>query len=142
MHGVGRIGRVIALKLDVGEDLLKRVIEACKEYQVRVGVVSAIGALRKVRVGIYSGEGKYKVIKREGIYELAACIGNVVPGENGKLIAHLHFVVSNGEEVLAGHVLDGNEVGVTAEVFILEVLDLEVIRKLDVEKKLKLWVFA
>ncbi len=113
--------RAIALRLSPGDDLLRSIEAAARERGIRTAFVMGIGGLRLGRVGVFDGEGYRPMEIRPrggGAVEVASLLGNVTLRE-GKPFAHIHVVLSNGEEVLAGHLLEGSEVWPTAEIVFL-----------------------
>jgi hypothetical protein len=66
--------------------------------------------------------------------ELLSVNGIIADGE-----PHLHVVVSSGrDEVYAGHLEEKSEVAYLAEIAILKSNDLNLIRRLDEQRKIKL----
>ena len=113
--------RTIALRLSPGQDLLRSVEGAAEAMGIRTAFLMGIGGLRVGRLGVFDGKGytpKEIRPRGEGAVEIASLLGNITV-KDGRPFAHVHAVLSNGEEVLAGHLLEGSEVWPTAEIVFL-----------------------
>jgi len=123
-------GRVLFLHLTKGDDLVKSIVEACKEAGLETGVVmSGIGSLRRfhyhyIQATTDEPSDVYEII--ENPLELAALQGIILEGK-----PHLHAVVSEaGTKTYSGHVEDeGSEVQYLVEISILEVKDIKIGRR-------------
>jgi len=134
----GRIGRIIFSRLKMDEDLAEAIKKRAEKSGVKAGAIIAIGSLKSATLGYYR-EGEYKIICLDGPLEIASCIGNVAVDENGNVVVHAHVVVTNERgEAFGGHLMKGSPVGATAELTIIEGLDLSLKRVLDAATKLKL----
>ena len=47
-------GNTLALRLDKGEEIVSSLKKVCEQEKIRLGVVSAIGAVNHVVVGLYN----------------------------------------------------------------------------------------
>ena len=89
-------------------------------------------------MGFYE-EGEYKRIEVKKPLEIASCIGNVSMKENGELIVHAHMVVSDRSgNSYGGHLLNGCKVAATAELMLIEALEVDLKRKFEDKYKLYL----
>jgi len=128
----------VALGIQPGEMLLESIRDACREHGIRNGaVVSGIGTLKTCHMHYIQhtdfppSDAFYRLEKP---LELLSVSGIIADGE-----PHLHIVVSCGEnEVYAGHLEPDSEVAYLAEVAILQCNDLNMTRKPDEERKIKL----
>jgi predicted DNA-binding protein with PD1-like motif len=130
--------RYLVIGLQPGELLLESIRSALESHGVRNGaVLSGIGTLKTCRMhyilhtGFPAHDQIYTLTKP---LELLSVNGLIADGE-----PHLHITVSYGEdEVYGGHLEEGSEVLYLAEIAILAFDDLELVRKADPERKIKL----
>jgi hypothetical protein len=135
----GHVGRVYFFRILEGEDLAEGIKKRVKESGVKAGIFVLIGSLKEVVLGYYE-EGGYKTIRLDGPLEIASCMGNIAVDEKGKIIIHAHMVVSNKKcEAFGGHLMKDSHVGATAELAIIEVVDVNLQRAFDKKTKLNLW---
>ena len=119
-------GRMYAVKLEEGEEVLETLKELLEAQGVDAALIIGIGGLSEAVVGYYSPEErKYKVVNvkpREGmVIEVASMEGNAVTTENGVHV-HLHTVLSlDPKTTIAGHLVKG-VVKPHMEVFVIEAL--------------------
>lgn len=134
-----KLGRVIFARLFENEDLLEAISNTAKQRGIKAGFFILIGTLKKAKLGFYR-QGKYEPIPIGGPVEIVSCMGNISLKEEKELVVHAHISVSNEKgEVLGGHLLPGCIVAVTAELVLVEVVDVKLQRKFDEETKLYLW---
>ncbi|NWF95106.1 MAG: DUF296 domain-containing protein [Candidatus Thorarchaeota archaeon] len=117
--------RVLVCRLSAGEDILNSIAEVARRHDVKAAYFMLIGAIRKARLGYFDVHGKqYTEIHIERDLEVASCTGNIARLEDGEVIVHAHAVVADGlGSCTGGHVLQGCEVSVTAELFMTELQD-------------------
>jgi len=134
----GRVGRIIFYRLGTGEDLIEAIKERAEKSGVRAGLLFAIGSLERATLGYYR-EGEYKVIRLDGPLEIVSCIGNIALDEKGEMVIHAHIVATNEKgEAFGGHLMQGSLVGATAELVIIEALDVNLKRFFDEKTRLRL----
>ncbi|MEM0058096.1 MAG: DNA-binding protein [Candidatus Bathyarchaeia archaeon] len=134
----GRVGRIIFYRLGTGEDLIEAIKERAEKSGVRAGLLFAIGSLERATLGYYR-EGEYKVIRLDGPLEIVSCIGNIALDEKGEMVIHAHIVATNEKgEAFGGHLMQGSLVGATAELAIIEALDVNLKRFFDEKTRLRL----
>ena len=123
-------GRILLIHLTKGDDLVKSIIDACRENGIETGVVlSGIGSLRRYHYH-YIKDTKdvptdiFEVV--EGPLELVALQGLIIEG-----IPHLHGVVSQaGTKTYSGHFEEeGSEVQYLAEIAIQEIKGIKIGRR-------------
>lgn len=122
-----RVSRVIAVRMNDGDDILRRVREASEEMGVRTAFFTAIGAVSEITIAVYSPEkGAYQPIRKKGFHEITSCIGNVttlVDDEGGGVgvFVHAHATVADHEgHVYGGHLLEGSSVWGLGELSLFE----------------------
>lgn len=134
----GRVGRIIFYRLGTGEDLIEAIKERAEKSGVRAGLLFAIGSLERATLGYYR-KGEYKIIRLDGPLEIVSCIGNIALDERGETVIHAHVVVTNEKgEAFGGHLMQGSPVGATAELAIIEALDVSLKRFFDEKTRLRL----
>jgi len=134
-----KLGRVIFARLFENEDLLEAISNAVKQRGINVGFFTLIGTLKEANLGFYR-RGKYETIQISEPVEIVSCIGNVSFKEEKELVVHAHISVSKEKgEVLGGHLLPGSIVAATAELVLVEAVDVKLQREFDEKTKLYLW---
>ncbi len=134
----GKVGRMCVYRLSKDEDLLVGIQERMSRAGVKAGFLMVIGALKSAVFGLYHA-GEYKHITADGPLEIAACMGNVAVNGATEVVIHAHIVVSNEKgEALGGHLMKGCIVDPTAELIVVEALDINLVRAYDEKTKLNL----
>ncbi len=137
MHA-GKVGRILIARILEGEDLYDAITKRAAEENVRAGFLSVIGSLSDVKMGYYE-DGEYHYTHMNGPVEIVSCTGDVALSEKNEVIVHAHIVVSDEKFMpFGGHLVQGSHVGATAELVIVEALDLDLRRVFDEKTKLKL----
>jgi len=132
-------GRVIIARLFENEELLEAISAAAKQREIKAGFFMLIGTLKEAKLGFYR-QGRYEPIQIREPVEIVSCMGNISLKGEKELVVHAHISVSNEEgKVLGGHLLPGCVVAVTAELVLVEVVDVKLQRKFDEKAKLYLW---
>jgi len=135
----GKPGKIIFSRLLEGEDLSESIKKSADANKIRAGVFILIGTLKHAALGYYK-DGKYETVQLDGPLEIASCTGNVAVDEKGQVAVHAHIVVSNEKcAAYGGHLMSGSEVGATAELVMVEAVDVDLQRTFDEKTKLKLW---
>ena len=144
----GKIGRVIAVRLSPGEDLLVGLGEACKKHGLESGVIlTGIGSLRQARVfnpvplpDKKFGYGYGNPIELVGPIEMLSASGMICQGDKGEISFHVHMSLSdqNGGG-WGGHLIEGNTVLITADFLLGEVEDISMSRKYNEEVELMIF---
>ncbi|VVB65497.1 Uncharacterised protein [Candidatus Gugararchaeum adminiculabundum] len=139
-----RQGRILAIYVQQGEDLLGSIKKACTEHKIKSGIVTGIGAVGKAE--LIGGKSTQKIDAFQKAYaeplEICPLVGNITT-LNGETYVHVHASLGKTEHgQLGGHVVSA-EVSLAGEIFIIEIVD-EIKRKrndkinmnvLDLEKK-------
>lgn len=120
---------------DLYESLTKIVIEK----DIRIGKITAIGAVTNAVLGYYNQQSlEYKNIELSGGYEILNCIGNVSVRE-GKPFVHAHITLGDKDgKVFGGHLMNGTKV-FACEVFIDEYTGEDLQRGKEETTDLFLW---
>ena len=144
----GKSGRVLALRVKPGSDLLKSIHDVAEENGVGAGVIlSGVGLLERARLrNCKVLPERYPItdvnrsfLSFERPLEILALSGNVSEVE-GKSWVHSHVTLSYVDEseqarVVGGHLLEGCIIFGFAEVFVLELADINMKRELDEETR-------
>ncbi|MBE0525910.1 DNA-binding protein [Candidatus Thorarchaeota archaeon] len=114
-------GRVIVVRLEPGEDIIKSIESIVAENKLQSGHLSLIGAVSNVHLRYFDLHEKvYKDFTIDEDLEIVSCIGNISRLKDDYIV-HAHVVASdvNGK-CYAGHLMEGCEVSVTIEIVITE----------------------
>jgi len=101
-------GRRFMGRLDFGADLLEGITSICKEKEIRLGEVKAIGAVQKARVGYYDqGKKEYRILEFDEPLEVISLIGNISL-KDGQPFVHAHIALMRKDgSMLGGHLVEG-----------------------------------
>ena len=120
----------LVIRLDRGEEVVTSIENACQKSCVRLGTVSAIGAVDHAVVGLYRvEEQEYHSNTFDMPLEIVGLTGNVTTKE-GKVYLHLHAALADETGRVVGGHLNEARVSATCEIFIRR-LEGEVERVLD-----------
>ncbi len=118
-HKSYTLSKIHMVRLDVGDEIIKGLLEASRELGVKGGIVAGIGGVSKAKVAVFNPETKtYETTTLEGFHEVASLLGNISL-KDGKPHAHIHVSLSNGERTIAGHLVEAYVQG-TLEAAVLE----------------------
>lgn len=136
-----RAGKIIFARLFENEDLLEAVTQAVEKSKIKVGGFTLIGTLKEAKLGFFH-QGRYEIIEMAEPLEIVSCMGNISTKEDKPHI-HAHIAVSSRKgEVFGGHVSHGCLIAATAELVLVEAVDVELQRKLDEKTQLSLWTIG
>ena len=123
-----RYGSKLLIRLDPGEDVVATLADVCKKENVRLGVVTGIGAVGKATVGLFKPDSKeYFSTTMEKPFEITNLSGNVSE-MNGELYLHLHITLADIDHNAFGGHLNEAIVSATAEIWI-DIVDGQVDRE-------------
>ncbi|HHV97167.1 MAG TPA: DNA-binding protein [Clostridiaceae bacterium] len=133
-------GNTVIARIDKGEEIVSSILEICKKENIKLGKVSAIGAVNKVKIGLFkTGEKKYYSDILTGEFEITSLLGNVTT-MNDEVYLHLHINISDSSFKTFGGHLNEAYVSGTCELFI-DVIDGHMDRKFSEEIGLNLLEF-
>ena len=143
----GKLGRVVALRLKPGTDVLLGLEEACKRSGINNGVIlSAIGSLDSphfcdvVEVPTKAGYGYGEVLHLTGPIELTNASGIICHDDEGNTKLHVHMTLTDRHgNAHGGHLVEGTKVLLTVDVIIAEIEGLVMGRKFDEELEVPLF---
>lgn len=122
--------KIIVVRCDRGEDLLKSIEKAANDNSIVNGViVSAIGTLERCRMHRVTSKGlppEEEYVDIDGPLEVNSVSGIIA---NGKL--HAHISVSDGKGTYGGHLEPGSPVLYLAEIVLVEIVGASFNRELD-----------
>ena len=132
----GRLGEVIALRLDQGEDVLGAIEELAKERNLHTGVVlSGIGTLDQACLHHITHTGYPSIdqfVQYDGPIELLSLQGMIAD-----YTPHLHTCISIKEQTYMGHLEPGCRVLYLAEIAITRLEGLRLRRVANPETGIK-----
>ena len=135
----GKLGRVVALRLKPGTDVLLGLEEACKRSGINNGVIlSAIGSLDSphfcdvVELPTKAGYGYGEVLHLTGPIELTNASGIICHDDEGNTNLHVHMTLTDRHgNAHGGHLVEGTKVLLTVEVIIAEMEGVVMGRKFE-----------
>ncbi|MCS6929263.1 MAG: DNA-binding protein [Saprospiraceae bacterium] len=124
--GGGSSVRMYALRVKPDQDLRQALLTFARQHQLLAGcVVTCVGSLRRAHLR-FADQNEGAVL--EGRYEIVSLVGTFHAQAGG----HFHIALSDEQgRTIGGHLLDGNIVYTTAEIAVMEGIELEFRRELD-----------
>ena len=143
----GKLGRVIAVRLKPGTDVLLGLQEACERNGINNGVIlSAIGSLQDphfcnpVELPTKAGYGYGETLHLTGPIELTNASGIICHDDEGNTNLHVHMTLTDRHgNAHGGHLVEGTKVLLTVDVIIAEIEGLVMGRKFDEELEVPLF---
>ncbi len=143
----GKLGRVIAVRLKPGTDVLLGLQEACERNGINNGVIlSAIGSLQDphfcnpVELPTKAGYGYGETLHLTGPIELTNASGIICHDDEGNTNLHVHMTVTDRHgNAHGGHLVEGTKVLLTVDVILAEIEGLVMGRKFDEELEVPLF---
>ncbi len=104
-------GRIIMGRLSKGADLLASLTQLCLNENVQLGVVRAIGAVTRARVGYYHQDRRtYSYLEFDGPHEIINLEGNISL-KDGQPFVHAHIaLMAEDGRMVGGHLAEGTEI--------------------------------
>ena len=143
----GKLGRVIALRLKPGTDVLLGLQDACERNGINNGVIlSAIGSVNGVQycnpveLPTKAGYGYGEILHLTGPIELTNASGIICHDDEGNTNLHVHISLSDRHgNAHGGHLVEGTKVLLTVDVILAEIEGLVMGRKFDEELEVPLF---
>ena len=131
--------RTFMFSVQKGDDLLQALQGFCHHYQIRCGVIHALGAVERATFSVYDQKAKkYVKINLEKELEILSLCGNVSLFDD-KPMVHAHITLADAQgQAFGGHLMAGTRV-FSCEIFIQELSGEMKVRKLDKATQLPLW---
>lgn len=132
-------GRVLLGRLEKGEDLLEAFTRFARCHQIRLGIITAIGALQAARIALYDQKSfKYTTWEINEESEIDNLSGNISL-KDGEVFCHLHATLTMPDgRTIGGHVCEGCIV-FACEFIVQEIIGEDFIRTPDKDTGLSLW---
>jgi predicted DNA-binding protein with PD1-like motif len=125
------------LRFDLGEELIRKFTEFCREQNVQTGFFHGLGGVTSAEIGYYElQEKEYKFQELSDLVEIISLNGNVALKDDEPFI-HMHGVLGDRELRAHGGHIKELRVGGTAEIS-LTVYDEKIERKPDEQTGLSL----
>ena len=145
----GRLGKVVAVRLLPGTDLMSGLKKTCEDNGVRGGaILTAIGSVRKLTIQVLVPNEKAKLGVAynppqtiPGPIEILGVQGVIFETESGEVALHLHgtFCDKDGK-TFGGHLVPGeNPILATLDAVIGEMADARFMRRYDEETELNMF---
>lgn len=135
-----KFGNKYVVRLDRPEEVVSSLQKFCQEQGISLGWVMGIGAVNKVKIGLFEpGIKKYHSSVLEGDFEITSLVGNIST-MNGEVYLHLHINVADKEHHTFGGHLNEAYISATGE-FLIEAIEGEVEREFSEEVGLNLYKF-
>jgi uncharacterized protein len=132
------MGEPFLVGLPKGDDLLEAITTVFRELSLRKAAFTVIGAVTRATLGYYGASHHYANRDFQGMYEIAACMGNVSE-RDGEIFVHAHIVLSGEDyQCIGGHLMPGTEI-FAAELFATPIPGSPLVRRFDEATGLKLW---
>jgi len=127
---------IVRLKHDA--DIVQSITELAKNTGIEAGIITAIGALKRAKLGYYDQRSQeYREIRIDSPHEMASCMGNI-SSKDGEPFTHVHVVLADEMgNTKAGHLLEG--IVFVAEVHLHQLEGPKLERKYDEVTGLSLW---
>ncbi|MFW6034718.1 MAG: PPC domain-containing DNA-binding protein [Halothermotrichaceae bacterium] len=128
------------LRIDRGEEIVKKLEEFCENEDIKVGTIEGLGAVDRAEIGLFvTGEKEYHSTVLTGDHEITSLKGNITR-KDGEVYLHLHINLSDESYNTRGGHLNSATVSGTCEVFVREVNG-NIGRKFDEKVGLNLFDF-
>lgn len=140
----GTAGKVVAVRLLPGTDLIEGIEEACKKNNIKYAYATCFGSFASVgykylvpQPEAKVGAGYGDVIKADGPIEFLNGTG-VVCQNDGKYDTHFHATMCNKDGVVfGGHMVKGyNPTLTTVDLILIETAGIQMLRVADEETAL------
>lgn len=128
------------VRLQRGEEIIESLTRLCRENDIKLGRVTAIGAANKAKIGLFNVETKeYHSKELEGDMEITNLSGNI-SRKDGEVYLHLHITLCDKYNRAFGGHLNMAVISATCEM-IIDVIDGYVEREFNDEVGLNLFKF-
>jgi len=130
--------RNLLVRADHDSDIVKFVTELAEKRGITTAVFTAIGALKRAKLGFYDQEKhEYREITVASPHEMASCTGNISI-KNGKPFVHAHVILADKDgNTKAGHLFEG--IVFAAEIHLCELRGAKLERRYNKTTNLSLW---
>lgn len=113
----------LIIRLEKGEEVVSTIVDICKEYNVKLGVITGIGAVNYAEVGYFDVEKKkYYSNEFKGNLEILSLMGNIT-NKDGEVYIHPHLTFADEEGNAKGGHLNKAIISATGEIIIEKIDD-------------------
>lgn len=116
--------RLVVVRLDTGEDILKSLRAAVEENEIRHGLIlSAIGSISSYHVHIVetaSFPPRDAFLQKEGPFDILSLTGMIIDGR-----VHAHITFTDTEKAMGGHLEEGCRILTFGMVLLAETSDID-----------------
>ena len=135
-----RIKDILIVRLDIGEEVLTKLVELAKAENIKLANVTGIGATNKFKVGLFDVDKKQYISNEyKGNFEITSLMGTIST-MNGEVYTHIHMNASDESNNTYGGHLNEACISATGELCI-QVIDGVVDREFNKEIGLNLFKF-
>ncbi|GAB4519241.1 MAG: hypothetical protein Kow0047_30580 [Anaerolineae bacterium] len=117
-----RLGRIVVVRLDSGDDVLQSIRRAVDEHGIRHGVIlNGVGSLNRYHIHVVETPElppRDRFVRGEGPFDITGMSGLILDGR-----VHAHIAFSNDERALGGHLEEGCRILTFGVVVLAETLD-------------------
>ena len=134
-----KLERTFMGRLKFGADLLEELTAVCREQDLSLGSIEALGAVQKAHIGYYDQKVReFRFFEIDKPLEITKLIGNVSIRDGNPMVhAHITLVDSKGN-AFGGHLADGTVI-FACEFVINSYKGPGYIREFDPQTGLPLW---
>lgn len=132
-------GPVYMGRLAFGSDLLEGITAICRERDIRLGRVEALGAVQRSVLGFYDQNAReYSFFNLDSPMEITKLVGNISV-KDGQPMVHAHVTLADEQgRAYGGHLAPGTTV-FACEVIVQAFEGTELVRQYDDQTGLPLW---
>jgi uncharacterized protein len=132
-YSVGKVGRVVGVRLFEGEDLYECIESVAKKENIKSAAVLITGGFRQARVVVGPKQEKPKIVGNfkdfVGPGETLG-VGTIYCSNEGPKL-HIHTAIGKGDETVVGCPRGGAKTFLVLEVTIIEIAGINAARKKD-----------
>lgn len=139
-YQIGRVGRVLAARLNEGEDVYAEIEGLAAKESIACAAVLVVGGLRSAKVVVGPKDPHGPIVPQYREFDDAreiAGVGTIFRDDSGPKL-HLHGAIGRGEEAINGCPRGGAKVFCVLEVILIEIDGLDAAREIDPAFGLKL----
>lgn len=126
-------------RLDHGADLLEQITDICRENDIQLGRLEAIGAVRKARLAYYDQQSfEYRFFTLDKPLEITKLVGNISL-KDGAPFVHAHITLADRTGMVYGGHLSSGTIIFACEIIIESMGGAGFERKFDDKTRLPLW---
>lgn len=113
-----KVGKCVVARIDKGEEILSVIEKIAVKETVMLGRISAIGAVNKVKLGLFKTKDKEYLSKEyKGDFEIVSLAGNIST-MTGNSYIHAHLIIADSEQKCFGGHCNYAYVSATCELII------------------------